>query len=90
MPAACSRASGSITAARATGPLPAQLAEYARPVEIVAGGASPFPLEVARATAALLPGARVTVAGNAGHSPWIEQPGCVAAALGRVQASPSG
>ncbi len=65
-------------------------AEYARPVEIVAGGASPFPLEAARATAALLPGARVTVAGNAGHSPWIEQPGCAAAALGRVQASPSG
>jgi proline iminopeptidase len=76
----------SITAARATGLLPAQLAECARPVEIVAGEASPFPLDVARATAAVFPGALVTVAGNAGHFPWVEQPGCVTAALGRVQA----
>lgn len=76
----------SIRAEQADGRLARQLAGYRGPVEIVAGSASPFPAETVRATAALLAGARVTMEPGAGHFPWHERPGCVAAALARMDA----
>ena len=76
----------SITAAQGDAALPAGLARYRGPAEIVAGGASPFPAEVAESTAALFRQARLSVAGGAGHFPWAERPGCVAAALSRISA----
>jgi proline iminopeptidase len=74
----------SIQAAQAGGRLAGQLAGYRGPVEIVAGGASPFPIETAESTAALFSDARISVVPGAGHLPWHERPGCVTAALGRL------
>ncbi len=74
----------SITAAQADGGLAGQLARYSGPVEIVAGGASPFPAETASSTAALFADARLAIVPAAGHLPWHERPGCIAAALGRL------
>jgi proline iminopeptidase len=74
----------SIQAAQADGRLANQLAGYRGPVEIVAGEASPFPIETATSTAALFSDARVSVVPGAGHLPWHEHPGCVAAALLRL------
>jgi pimeloyl-ACP methyl ester carboxylesterase len=76
--------SESIEKAQADGLLAGQLAGYRGPVEIVTGGASPFPADTATSTAALFSDARVTVAPGAGHLPWHECPGCVAAALRRL------
>ena len=44
-----------------------------------------MPVSQGEQTAALLPMAEVTVVPAAGHLPWHEQPGCVAAALGRIR-----
>ena len=74
----------SIQAAQADGRLANQLARYCGPVEIVAGAASPFPIETATSTAALFSDARVSVVPGAGHLPWHERPGCVTAALRRL------
>jgi proline iminopeptidase len=76
----------SISAAQADGLLPALLAQFSGPVEIVAGGASPFPHDVATSTGALFRNAQVTMIDGAGHFPWVERPGCVAAALWRIAA----
>jgi pimeloyl-ACP methyl ester carboxylesterase len=76
----------SIGAAQADDWLARQLVGYRGPVEVLAGAASPFPLATARSTAALFADARVTVAADAGHFPWHECPGCVAAALDRIAA----
>lgn len=76
----------SISAAQATDMLPALLAQFSGPVEIVAGGASPFPDDVAKSTGALFRDAQVSVIDDAGHFPWVERPGCVAAALRRIAA----
>jgi pimeloyl-ACP methyl ester carboxylesterase len=55
------------------------------PLGIVMGAKSPMPTEeVGVATAARIPGAWVEVIADAGHFPWIEQPGCVRAALSRL------
>ena len=55
------------------------------PAVFVLGERSPMPVSEGEQTAALLPMAEVTVVPAAGHLPWHEQPGCVAAALGRIR-----
>jgi proline iminopeptidase len=55
------------------------------PFGVVAGGASPMPVEAAAAaTARAIPGAWLDVQDGAGHFPWFERPGCVRAALDRL------
>jgi pimeloyl-ACP methyl ester carboxylesterase len=54
------------------------------PAEFVLGEQSPMPVSQGQQTAALLPSAEAVVIPGAGHLPWHEQPGCVAAALARV------
>jgi pimeloyl-ACP methyl ester carboxylesterase len=56
------------------------------PVIFVLGAQSPMPLSQGEQTAALIPSAEVEVIPAAGHLPWHEQPGCVAAALARIRA----
>jgi pimeloyl-ACP methyl ester carboxylesterase len=58
-----------------------QLSKVAGPAVFVLGERSPMPPSQGRQTAALLPDAEVRVIPGAGHLPWYEQPGCVAAAL---------
>ena len=55
------------------------------PTVFVLGELSPMPVSQGEQTAALLPMAEVTVVPAAGHLPWHEQPGCIAAALGRIR-----
>jgi pimeloyl-ACP methyl ester carboxylesterase len=51
----------------------------------VAGAASPLPAdEASLSTAAVIPGAWVSVVPGAGHFPWYEQPGSVRSALDRL------
>ena len=54
------------------------------PAIFVLGERSPMPVSQGEATAALFSSADVDVIPGAGHLPWYEVPGCVAAALGRV------
>jgi proline iminopeptidase len=54
------------------------------PVISVLGALSPMPVSQGEQTAALIPGAEVWVIPEAGHLPWHEKPGCVAAALADV------
>jgi pimeloyl-ACP methyl ester carboxylesterase len=63
----------------------AKLAGVTVPVVFVLGGKSPMPVSQGEQTAALLPAARVVVVPDAGHMPWHEQPGCVAAVLDQVR-----
>ncbi len=67
------------------GSFAASLATVGAPVQIVLGERSPLPLGAGRGTASLLPQAELTVEPGAGHLPWVERPGCVAAALSRVR-----
>jgi pimeloyl-ACP methyl ester carboxylesterase len=73
-----------------TARLPALADDLARikvPIGVVAGGASPMPLELAAAaTAGAIPGAWLEVVPGAGHFPWFERPGCIRAALDRLAA----
>jgi proline iminopeptidase len=55
------------------------------PAVFVLGERSPMPLSQGQQTAALLSAAEVEVVPGAGHLPWHEQPGCVAAALARIR-----
>jgi pimeloyl-ACP methyl ester carboxylesterase len=55
------------------------------PAVFILGEQSPMPVSQGQQTAALLPTAEVTVVPGAGHLPWHEQPGCVAAALARIR-----
>ena len=68
----------------ATGDLPSRAAAYEGPVEVVYGLGSPFPVEAALETAAAFPHGRATGVPEAGHFPWLEQPGCVADGLVRL------
>jgi pimeloyl-ACP methyl ester carboxylesterase len=70
----------------AGGGLAARVASYGGPVEVVYGLASPMPPEAALGTVAAYGGGRVTGVEGAGHFPWVEAPGCVAAALERLRA----
>ena len=66
--------------------LEAALPSISVPIGIVAGGASPMPVEAAAAaTARAIPGAWLDVQEGAGHFPWFERPGCVRAALDRLR-----
>jgi proline iminopeptidase len=61
------------------------LALVSLPFGVVAGGASPVPVDqAAAATAALIPGAWLEVLEGAGHFPWYERPGAIRAALDRL------
>jgi proline iminopeptidase len=62
-----------------------RLPEISVPAVFVLGEDSPIPVPDGRETAALLPGAEVVVVPGAGHFPWIERPGCVAAALATLR-----
>jgi proline iminopeptidase len=55
------------------------------PAVFVLGEKSPMPVSQGRQTAGLLPVTEVNMIPGAGHLPWHEQPGCVAAALARIQ-----
>jgi len=55
------------------------------PTVFALGASSPMPVSQGQRTAALMPAAEVNVIPDAGHLPWHEQPGCVAAALARVR-----
>jgi pimeloyl-ACP methyl ester carboxylesterase len=60
-----------------------KLREVQAPTVFVLGASSPMPVSQGQQTAALMPAAEVNVIPDAGHMPWHEQPGCVAAALAR-------
>jgi len=60
------------------------LATISVPVISVLGSQSPMPVSQGEQTAALIPAAQVMIIAGAGHLPWYERPGCVAAALADV------
>jgi proline iminopeptidase len=62
-----------------------KLGEVRASVVFVLGERSPMPVSQGEQTAALLPSAEVHVIPGAGHLPWHEQPGCVAAALASIR-----
>ncbi len=69
----------------------AALADTEMPYGVVAGAASPMPWgQAARATADLSPHAFLKVIPAAGHFPWLDEPGCVRAALKRLAPARSG
>jgi proline iminopeptidase len=67
-----------------------KLREVQAPAVFVLGEQSPMPVRQGQQTAALMPAAEVVVVPGAGHLPWHEQPGCVAAALAAVRARATG
>ena len=56
------------------------------PAVLVLGECSPLPVSQGLQVAALLASGEVNAIPGAGHLPWYEQPGCVAAALVTVRA----
>jgi pimeloyl-ACP methyl ester carboxylesterase len=65
--------------------LEARLPDLGLPVGFIAGAKSPIPVQDASgATAARIPGAWLEVIDETGHFPWLERPGCVAAAARRL------
>jgi pimeloyl-ACP methyl ester carboxylesterase len=63
----------------------AALATTGVPYGVIAGSGSPMPWgQAARASAELSPRAFLIVVPAAGHFPWLEEPGCVCAALQRL------
>jgi proline iminopeptidase len=58
-----------------------KLRQVQAPAVFVLGEQSPMPVSQGQQTAALMPSAEVVVVPGAGHLPWHERPGCVAAAL---------
>jgi pimeloyl-ACP methyl ester carboxylesterase len=68
--------------------LEAALPSIRVPFGCVAGAESPLPpSEGSEQIAARIPGAWVEVVEDAGHFPWFERPGCVAAAMARLTAA---
>ena len=67
------------------GGLTERLRAIEAPAVFVLGEKSPMPVSQGETTAALLSHSEVRVVPAAGHLPWYEQPGCVAAALARVR-----
>jgi pimeloyl-ACP methyl ester carboxylesterase len=61
-----------------------KLRELSVPAVFVLGEQSPMPVAQGQQTAALLPAAEVVVIPSAGHLPWHERPGCIAAALAGI------
>ena len=69
----------------------AALADTDLPYGVLAGAASPMPWgQAARATADLSARAFLKVIPAAGHFPWLDEPGCVRAALTRLAPARSG
>lgn len=64
--------------------LEAALATVRVPVGFVHGGASPMPVSASSDSADRIPGAWVEVVPAAGHFPWLDVSGSVAAALARL------
>jgi proline iminopeptidase len=62
------------------------VARIAVPAIFLLGRQSPIPNTAGEETAALIPSAQVRVIPAAGHLPWVEHPGCVAAALADLRA----
>ena len=75
---------GSVAEMQAGG-LAERLGAIEVPAVFVLGEKSPMPVSQGEGTAALLGRSEVRVVPAAGHLPWHEQPGCVAAALARVR-----
>ena len=75
-----------VVALLADGGLPGRAARYDGPVQVVYGRGSPMPAESATETAAVFPRGSSTEVPDAGHFPWLEQPGCVADGLARLAA----
>jgi proline iminopeptidase len=69
-----------------SGELPGGAAAYGGPVEVLYGLGSPMPVESAIETATAFRRGSATGVPDAGHFPWVEQPGCVADALVRLAA----
>jgi len=67
-----------------------KLREVQVPAVFVLGAQSPMPVSQGQETAALLPAAEVVVVPGAGHLPWHERPGCVAAALAGIRPRAAG
>jgi pimeloyl-ACP methyl ester carboxylesterase len=72
-------------AAELAGGFAEKLGQVRAPAVFVLGERSPMPVSQGQQTAALLPSAEVNVIPGAGHLPWHEQPGCVAAALASIR-----
>lgn len=65
--------------------LEASLPRVAVPVGVLVGAGSPMPpQEAGYDSAGRIPGAWVVEVPDAGHFPWLEVPGCVEAAMGRL------
>lgn len=62
------------------------LATLTMPAMFVLGEKSPVPNSGGEATAGSMANAGVTVVADAGHLPWHEHPGCIAAALATLRA----
>ena len=60
------------------------------PAVFVLGERSPMPVGQGQQTAAMMPEAEVDLIPEAGHLPWYERPGCVAAALAGMRARAAG
>ena len=75
-----------VTQILGSGELPRRAAAYDGPVELLYGLGSPFPAESQLETAHAFPQGSATGVPDAGHFPWLEQPGCVADALVRLGA----
>ncbi len=70
--------------------LQAGLAAIEVPVGVLVGAQSPMPADQAGgASARAIPGAWAEVIEGAGHLPWLDRPGCVRHALGRLVAPSS-
>jgi proline iminopeptidase len=67
-----------------------KLREVQVPAVFVLGEESPMPVSQGQQTAALLPQAEVEIIPGAGHLPWHERPGCVAAALAGIRERTTG
>jgi proline iminopeptidase len=81
-----SQALEDLMAILASGELPGRAASYGGPVELLYGLGSPLPVETQLETAHTFPRGSATGVPDAGHFPWLEQPGCVADALVRLAA----
>jgi proline iminopeptidase len=68
----------------------AKLREVQVPAVFVLGEESPMPVSQGQQTAALMPQAEVEIIPGAGHLPWHERPGCVAAALAGIRERTTG
>jgi len=67
-----------------------KLREVQVPAVFVLGEESPMPVSQGQQTAALMPQAGVEIISGAGHLPWHERPGCVAAALAGIRKRAAG